>query len=654
MNKLKTLADISKVLNTGESGTAENLGKYFRGIGKEGLKEIKLQLKSIDKMYKTEKDRLAVYEKLLRIAKIHAKDEYHVLNILSKQYKKYKDIVEQKERIDKLSKAYVKTMKQDAGKALDMVIKKNKEIYEISHDLQLQGNATWNQFTKLYSQAYDVSRAMNKELGKQLLTAGEIVKAQNAMVQAGWRDINTSALTSLSAQASLITRTLGQFPIELQQAFQMSFRQFGSLTDTFINSMGNSLNEFSNTFGMTVNMLSQTVANMMAANTFLARNNLNAQLSANQSLMQAVALTSRVGINTPSFIPNLANTAQFGTASQMAEMYQAGAYLNDFSTSDFQEQMTDQNYAGATENLIGSIYDTLNGMDSGYLKNEYMAQIGSGFGLSQDDILQIMTNGNDLTKYSSEVQDKLLDVNTSMEDELKDLHMTLVQQIENFWVNSKFSEIVGSFLQETGLYGMNKLISATNVILLAQLSLQSMGNGTSVGGNALNLLKGKGGVGLAGIGKTAGMGLGGLAIGVGGNILGSNRISNNTDNNLGTDIGGGALNILSGAVGGAMIGSAGGIIGTLAGGIIGAAAGGISTLSALEEKNSKIEQLDIQERDARRAAQTVVSSGDPVVDAINIMNEDLKNAISGGVSENKTLQVYLANINKNTLSNVSK
>lgn len=656
----KTLAEISKVINTGEAGTSKKLGEFFNRLSKESTDEIQLQLDRVKEIYEVDKDRLEVYEKLLKVAKIYASDKKQIIELLEKEYKQTKKTVDYQEKINRLTKQYAKQLRVDAGRALDDVIKKNKEIFEISHDIQLQGNMTWRQYTELFGQAYDTARKMNSELNKQLFTSGEIVKTQNAMLAAGWRNIDTAQLTSLSAQASLLTRTLGQFPVELQHAFQMSFRQFGSQTDRFMNMLGNSLNTFSNTFGITVNMLTQTVSTMMASNTFLARNNMNAQIAANQSLMQALALSTQVGINTSSFITNLANTAQFGTASQMANMYQAGSYLQGFNTSQFQEMMIDQDYMGATQSLISSIYSTLGGMEPGYLRNEYMARIGQGFGLSQDDILQIMTNGNNLQAYSIDVQSKLLQVNNSMEDEIRGLRMTIEQQLQNWWTNSQFSEAVGSILQDTGLYGIKGMIGVTNSLLAAQLALnmpfnkagQSVASivGPKVGG-FLGAKSTIGGVTQSNMSRLT-RGAAGVGLGIGSNVIGYNMIANNTSNNGMTNFLGGAANVLGGAAGGALAGSAFGIPGAIVGAIAGGIIGGFNTAAASQEKKSRMEELDAQARQARRQAQ-VVQTGDPVVDAINRMDANLSNILQGEFSQSRNVQILLDAANRNKFQSVN-
>lgn len=621
-----------------ESGSTKKLETVLQKMANKGnIEDIQQYFSELEKVFKTEKERYEVYKKLEALTKTNIKNNDVLLKQIQKKKKVEEDTLKNQ---NLLNNAY-----KDAGKALDSLIKKNKEIYQISHDMQLQGNITWKQYTELYNQAYETARKLNTEMGKQLVTAGEMVKAQETMIQSGWRNIDTNTLTTLSAQATLLTRVLGSFPIELQTAFQMSYRQFGSQTERFMKGITNQLNTFSNTFGMTVQTLTQTVSTMMASNTFLARNNMTTQLNANQSLMQAAALATQMGLASPAFITRLAGISQFGTASQMSELYQAGAYLQDFSTADFQSMMIDQDYEGATSSLISSIYNTLGNMEAGYLRNEYMARIGEGFGLSQDDLLQIMTNGNNLAAYTADIQDKLLKVNTSVEDELKDLRMTLVQQIENFWTNTNTSQFIGSFLQETGLYDISGLLKTSNFLLA--LNLKGAGGQTFSQG-LLGMFKGGAG-GAAGAGGTSGLSLGagkllgagaGAALGIATNVAGHNMIA---DPNK-SAAGGWLHNTLGGAAGGAITGlalSGGNPLGALIGGALGAGAGLINSFAAEKERKSALE--DIEDRRILAARDRhIISTGNPVVDAINNMNQNLTNVIKDEGSENRVAQATIS------------
>ena len=67
----------------------------------------------------------------------------------------------------------------------------------------------------------------------------------------------------------MLQRTLGGLDDRLVMAFQTSFRQFGSQTDTFITQMGNRLNAFSNTFGIQVSALQGAVAEVISTNALL-------------------------------------------------------------------------------------------------------------------------------------------------------------------------------------------------------------------------------------------------------------------------------------------------------------------------------------------------------------------------------------------------
>ena len=657
-NQPKTMQELTAILGLGvpSQRMPSDLTNYFKNSSKDILDA----LPRIEKLVKTEQERLGIYEKLQRYAKLYLEENDILVIELEKQVKKHKDILKIQENQKNAAKVLGKELKINVSKALDSIIKKNQEIYNISHKMQLESNMTWRQYTQLYNQTYEAARVMNKEIGKQLINVKDLVETQNLMLGNGWRGMTVGQLGSLSTQINLMAKTLGEFPQNLNTAFQMSFRQFGDTTFEFVNSLGNRLNAFSDTFGITVQTLTNNVVDMMAANSFLTRNNMQAQIRANESLIRATALSSQVGILTTNFINQLSKTAQFGTASQMSSLYQAGAYLQDFSTYDFQQQLIGQDYEGATSSLISSIYETLSGMEAGYLKNEYMAQIGAGFGLSQEDLLQIMTNGNNLSEYSATIQEKLVDVNKSMEEELKDLKVALIDQLSNLWQNSGISQGLGSLLNNLGLYGISGQLKT--IITLMGLSYQWK-SGTTVGQSLLSTL----GVGAASGGPSAsgwlgnkslmigglgvsnaarlGMGLGGAGLAIGSNMLGRSMIEDPSKNSgLGW-----ASNIGGGLLGGALTGGAiGGLGGAAIGGIVGAVGGIFNSASASKERKTAIQEAEDAAR-ARRAEQRsqTVSTGDPVVDAINKQTEVLRQVFKGEFEANRSLQLTLKTLENN-------
>jgi hypothetical protein len=362
-----------------------------------------------------------------------------------------------------------------------------------------------------------------------------------------------------------------------------------------------------------------------------------------------------------SFITKLAEVAQFGTMEEMASIYQGGALLQGFDTQRFQQQMIESDYEGATEQLLRSIYGTLNNIDDHYLRAEYMQQIGSAFGLSRDELKVIATSGVNLDEYSKQMQEKLFGVNTSMKDELTDLRVNLVDRVQNAIQNSWASEQLGSALQELGLYGLEgymvKVLNWLRVIGTQSLAKNVAGVLGKSGGTASILSEGMLGKGqipvigdgadstikvntgrsavLAGVGRVA-LGAGGLAVGIGANQWGSSMIRDPERNaNWG-----GAINTIGGSIGGAMLGGAvtGGPVGALLGGLAGLGYGIYNTSQANKERESALQELEDQERAARRAnaASTFVDYGDPVVNAINAQTQALVKIISGNHEENKT------------------
>jgi hypothetical protein len=309
--------------------------------------------------------------------------------------------------------------------------------------------------------------------------------------------------------------------------------------------------------------------------------------------------------------------------------------------------MIESDYEGATEQLLRSIYGTLNNIDDHYLRAEYMQQIGSAFGLSRDELKVIATSGVNLDEYSAQMQEKLFGVNTSMKDELTDLRVNLVDRVQNAIQNSWASEQLGSALQELGLYGLEgymvKVLNWLRVIGTQALTKNITGALGKSGGTALGVA-GAGNASqvgssntalLAGAGRVA-LGAGGLAVGIGTNQWGSSMISNPERS---ADWGG-AINTIGGSIGGAMLGGAitGGPVGALVGGLAGLGYGIYNTVQANKERESALQELEDQERASRRAnaASTFVNYGDPVVNAINAQTQALVEIISGNHEENKT------------------
>jgi len=553
--------------------------------------------------------------------------------------------------------AALNSILKDIQSAFQTIIRQNKELYEISHNMQTESNVTWRQFTKMYDEAYRAARQMNSEIGKQLFTAKDLISAQDKLLGSGWKGLDPSTLTNVSSAVNMLQRTLGGLDDRLVMAFQTSFRQFGSQTDNFITQMGNRLNAFSNTFGIQVSALQGAVAEVISTNAFIARNNLNAQLQANQTFMQAAALSSLVGVTSLSYLSGLVNKAQFGTADELVSIYQSGAYLQDFDTNKFIDDMAFGNTYEGTKALIESIYNTLSSIgDNRLLRNQFIQGIQQGFGLSTEDITAIMTHGANLDTYDKEIQDKLLKVNNSMVDELTDLKQTLIEQIENFWSNSPISQGFGKVMNELGLYDINKLLSSIKTILIVAMGTDIISSERNAGINNLaNFLTG-GGVGSVAsaskpvLGVTSPLGkLGlagtGIAIATTTNAIGSSMISGNTRDSSLVDTVGWGTNILGGAGGGALTGMALGsfigmpIVGATIGAVIGGLSGLYTSLQAREEKLNAMAELDAADRAKRRAAQSSVTpTGDPVIDTLNQGFSAVVNAITGEGQLTRQLQ----------------
>ena len=664
----KTLAELSRVVGAAGKTTADMV-EYFNEITPP---QIEAMIKKINALYKTEKDRLKVYEKINDIS-IHFLDtENEVRKQISYQVNDLQTVLRQQTEIKEQAQKYDDVLQNVSDKTLGKILEQNQQIFQTAKDMQTTGNLTWKQYSEAYNEAFEAARRVNKEVGQSISNAREMIETQNALLlRGGFRGTNIADVANLSSSVLLITRALGDFPNELFLSLQQGYRMFGQQTDKFVTQLGNQINAFSDTFGVQIEMLSQTVNFMVQENAFLYRNNMEAQTRANQNLIRAAALSGQMGLASSAIVSDLASTAQFGTMSEMAELYQGGALLEGFDTRQFQQMMQGGDAASATEMLFRSIGTTINRMDDQYLRAEYMQRIGGSFGLSRDDILMIAANADNLGQYVEDLQDKMIDMDTSMVDLLGDLKMSVVDRLDNWWANTKTSENIGKVLQDAGLVGVSgslKLINAQ----LALLTGQSLSGGRMAGA-AVGLAKGAFGGGSTAMSaqqflgaqyggifaasgarapmsavKRLGMGAGGLALGVGSNIAGRAIQTNTNLSDTGANFGGGALNVLGGALGGAMIGSAVPVIGTAIGAGLGAIAGGINTYLGSQERQSAMQELDNQRAAARQRTQASQAdlTGDPVVDAINNMNANLTNVLNENFSESIKMSFVLDTANK--------
>lgn len=640
---------------------ARNLSKLIEGFEKLGGKDSPYKafqrfaelmdskdldefIKKTKNLVKTEEKRLDVF-RLLK-TELESMDKLNVSFIkrVNKEISSEYELLEVKKRRREVSKQLVNLSK--AGQVLlDRAVASNQKIFEISHKMQLESNVTWENYRKIYQGAYETTRKMREEIGQSVYNVKDLINTQERMLGAGWRNMNPATLTEVSASVMNLSKTLGTLDVNLVTAFQQSFRIFGEETSTFIDAMGNRLNAFSKTFGISIGMLQGAVSDLIDANNFISRNNMEAQITANQSLMRAAALSASVGLTTTTFITQLAKTSQWGTMEEMAGIYEGGALLQGFDTAGFQQQMIGQDYAGATKQLFGSINETLNSIDDHYLRAEYMQRIGSTFGLSNDELLRIATHGSNLEAYDEATLASLEGVNTSMRDELADLKVSVVDRLENWYEGTRFSQSIGSVMQELGLYGLNGMVKSI-VGMLAVIVKQNAviaSTGGSGGGILNSMGIGSGSAQATGLMGTNPMGLstgvraGGTIAGIGiaglGNDYFGDRVASPERSQGGNIAGMYASGIGGGALAGGMIGGPiGAGIGAVAGGIYSA----VKAKEAKEERQSAIEELDAERRDRARAASGAsFITGDPVVDAINAQTDILKRTLDDNYEENR-------------------
>jgi hypothetical protein len=672
--------DLEKAIDLSISGKGA-IASVLRG-SKDALKQMKEWTEAIELNIEKEEERVKYYKALRKYVEENAADEQKSLKYLSLKLRDTEKLLETQEKIVKSSEKALNTdkkitnqntllnaVRKDANRILSKTIRNNQEIFKIGREMQLQSNATWKEYTKLYEKAFEGSRKVNAEIKQSIFNVKDLVNTQNRLMGSGWKDIDPKTLTNVSSSVMQMSKTLGELDARLVKGLEGSYRLFGDQTDSFINQLGNQLNEYSKTFGVQTQQLQKVVVDLMRSNNFINRSNIEANMRANQSLIKAAALAHNVGLVSNDFIGKLATTSQYGTMEQMASIYQGGALLQGFNTQKFQQDMIGQNYETATRDLLKSIYGTLNNIDDHYLRAEYMQQIGGTFGFSQDELLAIMTHGNKIGEYSQELQEKLAGVNTSMKDELTDLRVNMVDRIENAVQNHWASEGMGRIMQKFGLYGLTdpvrRILFWVRTIGLKDGKLMGMMKaftGIGLGGNN----KVSGGILQKGIPKIGSNGsstiipqsntgsgvsiapglamAGGGLLAYGGNKWGRNVQSNTNLSDPVANIAGGALNIGSGALGGALIGSAIPVVGTALGAGIGALVGGINTLVGANQRKSKLEELDKADRQRRQtnARSTFVDYGydisrdEAIVEAINQQTSALVNIISGNHEENKT------------------
>lgn len=614
-------------------------GDLFSIINKQSLADFKELLDNIKNLHKQEEKRLSVYKELSKYIKDHKNYRLDIADILDAEINKQEELVVLDKKRTKAQKG-LNALLGDGNRLLQKTIQNNAEIFRISHEMQLESNVTWKNYTRLYDEAYKSVREANREIGQSVHNVKDLVSVQNQLLGAGWKNIDVKTLTSVSTSVVGLQRTLGKLDTRLITAFEQSYRLFGVNTDVFVTAIGNRLNAFSNTFGVNIGLLQGAVSEMVDANNFIHRSNMQANIKANESLIKAAALSGAIGLTSTTFLTSLAKTTQFGTMEEMSQIYQGGALLQGFDTGKFQQQMISGQYEDATRSLLESIHTTLSGIDDHYLRAEYMSRISSTFGLSKDELARIATHGDKLDEYSADLQDKLLGVNTSIEDELRDLKVSLADRIENAIQNSWSSQAVGSAMQELGIYGLSGILSETlnwvrYIALkpeLGKLTSKVFGGATGAGGSA----------GLS-LGSKLGIGALGLGVGVGSNLLGSAiQGSGAIKNDALANILGGFANIAGGAAGGIMMGSMLGPlapIGMIAGGLIGAGLGIGNTISGAETRQSKLDEMAAAKRSERDSTLKVNYTGDPLIDAINNQTVVLSNILNNNHLETKNIKL---------------
>lgn len=655
-DNLKTNRQLSIALGSQKGLSDNDLREYIeqQNISLEYYNKVLDVIKSIAK---NEKELVEIRTKFnLLLTKSKTADE-EVVKKAWEQLEAEQKILEAKSKQEKVQQS-LKKLAQDIGKEYQKLVSYNQEIYKISHELQLESNIAWKEFSKIYTQAYQDAREFNNQLGKSLLTSKELLGMVNILSKSGWKNINAGDLVEISTSVYALQRTLGSFPQELNATFQQAYRQFGSATSEFVMSMGDRLNTFSKSFNVSVEALSHSIADMMAMNTFMLRGNQQAQIQANENLLKATALASNIGLTSVDRLTDIAKTSQMGTASEVARLYQGGALLQGFDTQQFRADLNTYNYDTAFRNLFEAIGTTLRGVNEPYLRAEYIDKLSSSFGFTEDQLLMIATNADKLDEYSRDLQNKLLDTNGSMLDELKDYKVAWADRWEAWVSNTPLSQTIGEVYNELGLYGIREkidtvvgLLGSIQATLIAmkgadylKSSGKSLGDlfsfGTKLGSDGL--LKGVG-AGTKALGFGAGIGVAGLS-----NYAMHNKLIDpyaSTGERIGAGIGGTLLSGVGGALAGASVGN---VYGAIIGGVIGLGAGVVNAITSDLDRRDNIRNIQSsleQSRISRTVAQT--QSTDPVVNAIN----DLKITMVDVVESTSDKAIKNDNINRTIDSN---
>lgn len=621
---------------------------------KDKVVGIKKAIQSLAKEEKlTTEQTLALYQKVITLNKskitqqrIFKELEKEILDLEQERNTTYG---KQGKALDSQKKAY----KEIVGIVKDLY-KYSEEIYKISHELQLQGNLTWKEYSKYYHETFESARDINTELSKSIFNSKQLLNIQKEMIGQGWKGLSAANISSLSSSIALMQKTLGAFPIELQTAFQKSYRIFGDQTSSYIEDMGDRLNTLQTTFGSSIAMMTTLISQMTSSNNFITRTNYEMAVKANESLLAAAALSAEVGLTSTNFLAQLSGVAQFGTATEQASIYSGGALLQGFNTQQFMAQLQSQQYNEATQSLFSSIAQTMEGLgDNQLLRAEYMKQIQAAFGLSRDDILQITMGGDKLGELSNTIANKLASSEKSMVDELKGLNVSMSERFENWWLNTRFSETFSKVSQDIGMYGMGAKLDSIRLILLGMYSLSAKEAGvgmldplkglfiksptqaTATTANAANL------GGLTSFGKFASV-AGGAALGTATNIYGHNLIAQDK-----SQVGGWLANTLGGTAGGALMGAPFGLVGAGVGAGIGLTTGIINSIIAESSRQSALDAYEKNMRERRRQERLAedramlsqrVETGNPVVDAINEMGDRVVGAIVGEGKATRDMQ----------------
>ena len=204
----------------------------------------------------------------------------------------------------------------------------------------------------------------------------------------------------------------------------------------------------------------------------------------------------------------------------------------------------------------------------------------------------------DLGAYEEDMQEKLLDVNNSMKDEVRELRISVVDTVKNWWNNTAMVQGFGRVMNELGLHGVSGQLKGIQATLISMMAQNKAGGilgglkGSNRCGNMMGPLPG----GAKGINAPM-LGLGALGF-AGSQALGSSIQQNQNLSSGVANTGGFLTNVGGGAAAGALMGSAVPLIGTSGGSSCRRAMGLFNSIKGMNDRKTATEEREDKQEEA--------------------------------------------------------